>query len=106
MLGDIIYLKVDGVHQDWKTYRFDLDIKTPGKKVSDTLYTLPDLNSICQTFAFQIKESPFQSTTEENLLQTSSERDSDNASKQSDDDLASSEIKQQYFLSMYPILIF
>ena len=34
MLGDIIYLEVDGVHQDWNTYQFDLDIKTPGKKVN------------------------------------------------------------------------
>lgn len=33
MLRDIIYLEVDGVHQDWNTYQFDLDIKTPSKKV-------------------------------------------------------------------------
>lgn len=33
MLGDTIYLEVDGIHQDWNTYRFDLNIGTPGKKV-------------------------------------------------------------------------
>ena len=34
MLGDVIYLKINGIHQDWKSYRFELDIETPGKKVS------------------------------------------------------------------------
>ena len=81
ILGDTIYLEVDGIHQDWKTYRFDLDIKTLGRKVSDTLYTPPDLSSVHQTFAFRIKESPFQpiNAVEENLSQISSEGDSDNA---------------------------
>ena len=34
MLGDVIYLEINGVHQDWKSYRFELDIETPGKKVN------------------------------------------------------------------------
>ena len=36
MLSDVIYLEINGVHQDWKSYRFELDIETPGKKVSHT----------------------------------------------------------------------
>ena len=72
---------------------------------SDTLYTPPDLSSVHQTFAFRIKESPFQpiNAVEENLSQISSEGDSDNAlasesTKQGDDDLATSgEIELWYF---------
>ncbi|KAF8131091.1 hypothetical protein EV363DRAFT_1165969 [Boletus edulis] len=39
MLRDIIYLEVDGVHQDWKTYKLELDIKTPGE-TTKPYYTL------------------------------------------------------------------
>jgi len=32
--GDVVYLEIAGVHSDWTTYKFEIDIDTPGKKVS------------------------------------------------------------------------
>ena len=60
MIVNTIYLQINGVHQDWKTYQFDLDRKTPGQKVSHFGVCLSKrhnshLNHI-KTFVFQIKE--------------------------------------------------
>ncbi|KAF9218349.1 hypothetical protein BS17DRAFT_828069 [Gyrodon lividus] len=32
VLGNVIFLEVDGITPDWHTYQFDLDLTTPGKK--------------------------------------------------------------------------
>ncbi|KAF8122028.1 hypothetical protein EV363DRAFT_1456912 [Boletus edulis] len=76
MLGDTIYLEVDGVHQDWKTYKLELDIKTPGRKM----------------FAFRIKELPVKDTS---TLDDDSSESSDAMSVQSDSLLTSSETEPQ-----------
>jgi len=42
MLEDIIYLKIYGVHLEWKTYKFAVDVDSLGCKVSLFLYLKTD----------------------------------------------------------------
>lgn len=56
MLGDVVIIDVHGIHQDWKTYKFQLDIQTPRKKVFNWLCMKTSLMSIIQTFVICIKK--------------------------------------------------
>ncbi|KAI9463823.1 hypothetical protein HD554DRAFT_2175337 [Boletus coccyginus] len=31
--GDVIFLEIAGVHFDWTTYKFEIDVDSPGKKI-------------------------------------------------------------------------
>ena len=32
--GNSIILEIAGIHSDWTMYKFEIDVETPGKKVS------------------------------------------------------------------------
>ena len=34
-VGEVINLEISGVHSEWATYRFEINIDSPGKKVSN-----------------------------------------------------------------------
>ncbi|KAF8432025.1 hypothetical protein L210DRAFT_3650685 [Boletus edulis BED1] len=43
VLGEVIYLEIDGIHADWTTYQIALDIQMPGKKGSPKVKDMPTM---------------------------------------------------------------